>query len=127
MGYEVPAETARITWDEGTKFAGLEAVLSLDVPTDVLLRMDGFGDCTPAQRRDLMIEFGDAVLLEWNLEAKGVPVPATGAGMLSQPPRVMGALMEKWREVISGAGPLEQPSSDTTGLAALSITRAAGQ
>lgn len=122
MGYEIPAKHARIRWDDDTEFAGLEAVLSLDTPADLLFQMQGFEDATPEGRRELMVAFGDSVLVEWNLEAKGRPVPASGEGMLTQPMRLVSAIMSKWTETVAAEGPLEQPSSVTTGLAELSRT-----
>jgi len=127
MGYELQEKNVSITWAPGTELAGLRAVLSLDAPADLLIRMEGFEQAPTAEKRDLMREFGDAVLVEWDMHVKGQPIPATGDGMLRLPMRVVAAVMKQWTDAVAGEGPLGQPSSDTTGLAELSTPKVVNQ
>lgn len=112
--FELPEKHAQVLWADGSELDGFEATLSLDAPIDLLLRMADYESLSAAEQRELMLAFGDSVLVSWNLTRKGKAVPATGAGMLSHPARLMVAIMKRWREVVA-ADPLGERSSDTTG------------
>jgi len=110
MAYELPEQHAEITWEDGSDLHGLEVTLSLDAPVDLLFRLQDWESITAKEQRELMLEFGDSVLVTWNLTYRGNSVPATGAGMLSQPMRLMVGIMIKWAETVN-AVPLGETSN----------------
>jgi len=74
--------------------------------------MNEAGDMAAKDQREMYRRFGDAALVEWNvLDDDDQPVPATGAGMLTQTPEFMGILMEQWTGAMSPSGPLGNDST----------------
>lgn len=101
MGYRPKVETAKVIGAD--EYEGLEAEVvirpvSFGMLLDLEERMNS-GDA--AQIKAAMQEFGDAILRSWNLEDQdGKPVPADGAGMLSQDSALMSHILGGWMEVM---------------------------
>ena len=101
MGFRPPRLTAKVIGTDD--YEGLEAeVVIRPVPFNMMLDFSekgGSGDLK--QMREAFAAFGDAILVSWNLEdEQGQPVPATGAGMLSQDPTLMNNILSRWLEVM---------------------------
>jgi hypothetical protein len=100
-GYVPPRRTAQITGSEA--FAGLTATVLIS-PLSLAFILE-FRELMAKAQDDLAAlgeafqRFGDHVLLEWNVvDAQGNPVPATGEGVLSQPPELVLDLIVQWTE-----------------------------
>ncbi|MFD5244995.1 hypothetical protein ACFWIW_10650 [Amycolatopsis sp. NPDC058340] len=52
-----------------------------------------------------------SVLVEWNIEIDGVPVPMTVEGMTSLEDTVLLPILQAWMEARRPTAPLEQPST----------------
>ena len=114
--FERPRKTtADVAFDEDHEFYGAEATVALDGPMDFYFTLAGdeFFKADPIRKRELIKQFGDTVLVEWNLEDRdGNPVPATGAGLLTQPISFGTDLIIAWIQAGSPPAPLSEPSSD---------------
>ena len=135
MGY-VPKRTLYKLDFSKTELAGLEVTTksaSMDVLLEVLSLADlvgegGLKNVTPEQL-DTVFSLFDQVLHSWNVETEGGnPVPATKAGLLSQDPEFVMAVISAWAtEMTQAPPPLPGESSsgatskeEALGLASLS-------
>lgn len=112
-GFRPPKRTATLTFDEDHDYHGAEITVRLDAPMGLLFELENMAPLEMMQR------FGDEVLMAWNLETDdGEPIPATGVGLLTQPPDFGGDLMAAWKDAITGVdGPLGR-NSDAGGRSA---------
>lgn len=68
---------------------------------------------TTAELNQMLEMFCDS-LVEWNLEEKGVPVPATIEGLRTQDPEFCLDIIDAWMDAVQGVpdAPLGTPSQD---------------
>lgn len=97
MGFKVPKRTALLVF-EG-EYAGAEVRCRLDVPISLYLDYMGMDASSRDSIQAGYGRWGEEVLIEWNLEDDdGQPLPATGGGFLSLPPRLAGLIVQHWLE-----------------------------
>ena len=110
-GFQITKKTALIEFEEGHEYYGLSVLTSLDVSMEVLFSLDKIGDKGSANA-ELLSNFGDQVLIEWNLtDSNDEPIPATGAGFMKVPLSLAAALMRYWSTAATDVpGPLDRPS-----------------
>jgi len=53
--------------------------------------------------------FGDTFLKDWNVDVRGEPLPATGAGLLTLPVTFQFGLLRSWLDAVSGTGTVDTP------------------
>ena len=106
--------TAEVKFDEGHEFYGFEAVLALSASLDFMLSVASLDEYPVARQRELVRQFGDAILVSWNVEDRqGQPVPADGEGYLAQENDLCMAVMSAWTEAMTTpSAPLGQGSSN---------------
>jgi hypothetical protein len=110
--FRLPMRDAKIIFEEGTTFAGAVVKCRLDVEIGMITDIQ---DLIESSKHSHAYEvFGDAVLIEWNLEdQKGNILPANGKGMKRVTAEFAEALMTEWMEAVTQVGsPLEQPSKN---------------
>lgn len=117
MGFKLPKRTAKVAFEEGHEYHGLEMELDLGVPLAYAMEiMSLVGSTDSDALADLARRFGDVVLLGWNLEDEdGNQIPATGEGITSLPISTIVMLFGKWMEAQQMSAPLDEASSDTGG------------
>lgn len=108
MGFEVPAKTYRLVFED-EDYAGAE----VRCRSTSIGRLNEIASSTEAMRL-----FGDEILIDWNLTENGEPVPATGEGMVRVPVEFGRAILNAWTQALVGiSGPLGGPSSNGAGSA----------
>ena len=113
--YDLKTETATLVFDAGTGYAGLKAETTLDIPADDVLEFSKIADLKGWESKPLLRDFGDRVLLSWNLTREGQDVPATGDGMMSTPIKLVMALVKAWVGAAMGSDdPLVEESEPTS-------------
>jgi hypothetical protein len=137
--FQLEPTTAVLEFAEGHRLHGLEVEVSLDTPIRlyqriVALSVRNEGEDAEAVSKildeftDTVVQFGDNVLVEWNLDdAKGEPVPATGESLAAQPAHVVRSIMDEWLvAVVSPPVPLgdESPSGEQSDLVPFGRTEA---
>jgi len=108
--FRLPMRDAKIIFEAGTTFAGAIVKCRLDVEIGMVTDIQ---DLIEANKQAHAYEvFGDAVLIEWNLEdQKGNALPANGKGMKRVTPQFAEALMSQWMEALTQIdNPLGQQS-----------------
>lgn len=112
MGYEIGAKVYKLVFADG-QFEGLE-VRARSMPLGEFLELAELidaGGFTGDGAREIFARFSK-VLVSWNCEKRGKPVPTTVAGLLRLDLAEAGGIIEAWRDVITGVtGPLEQNST----------------
>jgi hypothetical protein len=125
VGFEVPAPTVKLIFED-LEFEGLEIRVHAATMQDFLaVTRWTTGAWVPGENIDhaarlnimtgewetICDRFAD-VLIEWNLERDGDPVPATREGLRSQVPDFVRAIIGAWTDSVTGVSrPLEKPSS----------------
>jgi len=111
---------ASIRFEPGHEFCGAEIEAALTAPLGFLLDIQGIGDASPSEQRQLIKLWGDSVLIGWNIEdSQGMAMPANGDGLLQQETSFVTAILTAWAETVtSPPAPLVQPSRSGTMLAA---------
>jgi hypothetical protein len=109
--------TADVSFAEGHEFHGFEGVVALTASLDFLLSVSGLGEYTADRQRELVRQFGDTILISWNVEDRhGQPVPADGEGYLAQENDLCMSVMGAWREAMTTpSAPLGQESINGLG------------
>lgn len=111
MGFREPRETARVVGED--EYAGFEAeVLIRPIPFGwamrLIARAKSDDDVTVIEA---LREFGDRVLVGWNLEdADGLPVPPTGEALVEHDSGLMMRVFSGWAEAIQSS-PLPQKAA----------------
>lgn len=113
MGFEIPRRTARIILEDD--YDGAEIRCALDVDMGTYFHFQGLMESSDAaQLEQAFREFGDRILIEWNLEEGGEPIPATAEGVMQLPPALVLAILGKWGEAVGEApAPLSKQSKST--------------
>lgn len=107
MGFELYATRGRLVF-EGTRYAGAEVEVRLDMPLADYLVHDALDEEEPRLRW-----FGEHALVSWNLKRDGAPVPATAEELLAMPRQFSGRLHREWLRLVSDPGlPFAAPSPD---------------
>ena len=111
MGFEIPRRTARIILEDD--YEGAEITCALDVDMGTYFHFQGLIESEDAAHLEKAFrEFGDRILIEWNLEEDGEPLPATAEGVMQLPPALALAILGKWSEAVGEApAPLSGRSS----------------
>jgi hypothetical protein len=96
MGFEAPETLYRLTWEDPA-MAGLEVTIR-EPDIGQLMSMGGVkapaaGSADPAQLGPIFEIFA-GLLDSWNVERKGVPVPATYEGVMSLSPGFVYKIIE---------------------------------
>lgn len=123
-GFKIPARTLNVDF-EGGDYEGAYVKLKLDASLRTVFHFQELG--VAGDIEPLLMEFGEGILEEWNLEDEGgKPIPATAEGLMELPSDFGMMLVEKWTEAIQGRvpAPLVETSPDTDTLAALSTPMA---
>lgn len=83
-------------------YDGARVQCSSDVSIRTLLRMKRLTDHSDEEAFDLLREFGDTYLLDWNLDgADDKPLPTTGEGFLSLPLPLMFEIIARWAAALT--------------------------
>jgi hypothetical protein len=110
--FRLPMRDARITFEEGTTFAGAIIKCRLDVEIGMVTDIQ---DLIEAGKQAHAYEvFGDGILIDWNLEdQKGNALSADGKGMKKVTSQFAEALMSEWMEALTQVdNPLGQQSKN---------------
>ncbi|MDP3909462.1 MAG: hypothetical protein Q8Q14_03640 [Gemmatimonadales bacterium] len=125
MGFEV-TQSATLVFEEGHRLHGATVRVSLDMElreyTELLRLARAWeasvaddGDMTP-ERLDMVVElterFGERVLIEWDLEKNGEPLPADGSGMARLPAQAALSLFKAWNAAVTGVPPNSDGASE---------------
>lgn len=124
MGYKVPKRTLVLEFEQGDEHHGLEVRMILEAPLSLLFEMQRLARiATEEEAERILRTFGDALLIDWNVEDdEGQPIPATGDGLLSLPFSLARLMIAKWTEAATGPpAPLGAPSPNGNTLAAMSM------
>lgn len=107
--------TAEVRFAEGHEFHGAVIKTTLSASMDFVFSLQNLREETVERQRELMRQFGDSVIREWNVrDRNNNPVPATGEGLLTQEIRFGIDLIIAWLGVVATPNaPLEEPSADT--------------
>lgn len=105
MGVKIPWRTARIVFEEGSIYAGVEVRVRLDVPMadyiDSLKAVYQDGIMLPPSDPRVVeqnVQFLAQMIIDWNIEDDdGTPVPVTAAALRRQPPKFINDLTDLWR------------------------------
>jgi hypothetical protein len=93
-GFRVKKRTAIIKF-EGTEYDGAEIECLFDIPLKKLFEIQRLAEAGKAE--ESFRQFGDEILTAWNIEQDdGNPIPATGEGLLNQPPQFANLILSKW-------------------------------
>lgn len=121
MGFEAPETLYKLTWEDPA-MAGLEVTVrepSIDgMMSMTALDIPDAKKATVAQLRPVFETF--ATLLDsWNVERKGVPVPATYEGVVSLAPAFAMKIIEAVGREFTRADPTSSSASPTGGSSGL--------
>ena len=110
-GFEIPKRTMLLTF-KGTDYDGAEVKVSLDASVDLLLQIRGMED----DQILIYAKFGEALLLEWNLEKDGKPIPVGAKGMTLIPATLANIIINQWTQEVSAVPvPLAELSGNGSG------------
>lgn len=108
MGFEIQDRIGLLHLDD-EEYGGAEVKVRLNLPLRDFLRLDALAD--QENFEELLTEFGESILVEWNLEKDGEPIPADGPHFVQQPVDFCMLIYRVWRvEVAEPPRPLSQPS-----------------
>jgi hypothetical protein len=110
MGYEPPSTGLKLDFSE-TQYAGLEVTMG-PLSLGQLLEIEELSE--KEGTRGLVTLFVD-VLESWNVTRQGDPVPADLAGVLSQDPDFVLAIINAWQRNVASAPPPLPDGSDSGG------------
>ena len=111
MGYEPPSTGLKLDFSD-TPYAGLEVTMGA-VSLGQMLELEEAAGGT----REMITRFADCVE-SWNVTNKGEPVPADLAGVLSQDPNFILAIVLGWQRNVATAPPPLPDASDSGGTSA---------
>ena len=107
MGFKRPTRTIIVEFDENTDWHGAEVTCRRDVSLARLTRFEGLANGKLTDLCEVLKDFGDEVLVAWNLEDdNGNPVPANGESLVAWPIDFGNALITAW---ITAAVGVEAP------------------
>jgi hypothetical protein len=120
MGFEAPQTLYKLIFED-PGMAGLEVTVR-EPSIDDLLAMSGAAadakTMTAAQVRGMFEAFA-ALLDSWNLERKGVPVPATYEGVVAQNAGFVMKIIAALDQTIARPDPTSPPASGSGGTGGL--------
>ena len=89
------------------------AKLNLNMPMRLMLNIENLDELSKQEQRDTIVEFGDSVLVEWNLVGTdGNDIPPNGEGLLSLGSADYLSFFRSWAVKVNGGENLEQQSSE---------------
>jgi hypothetical protein len=101
MGYEPPSTGLKLDFSD-TPYAGLEVTMGA-VSLGQILDIEDLTEATGGTR-EMVTRFADC-LESWNVTRGGEPVPADLAGVLSQDPNFILAIVLAWQRNVATAPP----------------------
>lgn len=101
MGFEVPRKQFRLVFEDAD-YAGAEVVCRSVSLGAFMEYLNVLGLDTVAEVESLLRRFGDEVLVSWNWEIDGKPLPADGTGFLAIPPEASRQIMSAWQLAVRG-------------------------
>jgi hypothetical protein len=118
--FKLGSNVAKLTFED-TVYAGAEVTVRLDLPMRLFLELERVQADQGAQAA--LQEMAKQVLLSWNLDdAAGNPIPCDATGILEVPPALAMAIMEGWRDAVSGVpAPLGEQSRSGEMASALNL------
>ena len=98
MGFRVSERTATVVGQDD--YEGFIATVRISpIPMAFAFEMQARMQSRDADTvQNAFREFGERVLIEWNLEGEAGPIPATGEGILQADQGVVGAMIKGWAE-----------------------------
>jgi len=98
-------------------YAGAEARCRLDIGMGAYLIFQRLTDSQdPDKLEEACRRFGDEVLIEWNIDLDGEPLPPTADGFMRLPTSLSLAMIEAWSEAMTGIpAPLGEGSPSSGG------------
>lgn len=107
-------DTVVLDFEEGP-YAGARVVCARAVSMRTFFEFAHIEDITDSHAMDLLKRFGDAVLIDWNVDGRnGAPLPADGEGLLDGPLDLALEILRRWMEVLAVPGlPLAEKSLNT--------------
>lgn len=127
MGFREPESFATIRGED--EYEGLEARVRLSpIPLGFQLSIQrSLQSGDTEQMESALREFGDNVLVSWNVEDKdGEPLPASGEGVLMGSTTLLLKIIEGWSEAVNAA-PLAVRSSSNGDLSTASASAGAAR
>lgn len=109
--FEEPQRTALLRF-EGSEFGGAEVRCRLNVPMQMFFDFQHVQDSEDAGEVEAAFQrFGDDVLIDWNVQEGGAPIPATGEGFKRVSPAFAAIIMQEWVQAVAEVpAPLGEPS-----------------
>lgn len=124
MGFDVGGNTALLEFQEGTPLAGASIRVSLDMSVrDFLALKKAIREQADDGELELYRRFGDEYLVDWNLELRGAPLAASGAGMLELPIARAGEIFGAWMSAMVRPSPNSNAASENGVLSEADIAR----
>jgi hypothetical protein len=117
MGFEAPETLYHLVFED-PGMAGLE-VTAREPTIDQMLQITGVGDVKDPDQIRTMFRLFASLLDEWNVERKGVPVPATYEGVVSQSPAFVMKIMKALGDAVAKPDPTLPAGSSTGGTGSL--------
>jgi hypothetical protein len=116
MGFD-PFQTALLLF-EGSRFHGSEIRVRLDASLE-----DYETFVALPKHSDEIVFLAEKVLVDWNLEKDGKPIPCDLAGIKTLPLALTRRIVVEWINLVTGVSdPLGVPSSNGSTSGVLSIT-----
>lgn len=113
MPYQIKRRTAVIDF-KGTDYDGAEMRCRFDVEMETFLSYQRMiDDASIVNVAEMFKQFGDEIVLEWNLEDEGKQIAADGAGMMKLPVQLATEIIKRWLEAMATpSAPLSLPSKN---------------
>lgn len=104
--FDIGGTTVVLEFAEGTVLSGATVRCSLDMSIRDFAQMQrAWSEAQDGDMGDLasaFVQFGDAVLVDWDICYRGEPVPATGEGLASIPAAAANAIFAAWTDAVGG-------------------------
>lgn len=129
MGFEVPVPVYVLSFDEKTRWNGLIVKME-SAPIGVLFDAARLGEQIRAEANQMkqlslvetLLNAIGGCLVSWNVERKGIAVPATLEGLRGQPLDMVLEIVQSWTKAVAEVPvPLVRPSTNGSPLAALPV------
>ena len=109
--YELPEEIGHFFFNEESDYPGVEFDAHIDIPIGELFKYQTTDWDTEAE--SMLKQWGDQVLVSWNLTKNGAAIPADGVGIFRPGIRMIRDMMKAWSDgVVDPPPPLLPPSTD---------------
>jgi hypothetical protein len=107
MPYKLEPRTAKLIFEDG--YAGMEVRVTLDHPLSHFIEAQKL---QLSQDIEGLCRFVAGILVDWNLEDDGGPIPVTYEGLVRVYPAIIHDLVTRWMEAqVNVPAPLAETSS----------------